>query len=157
MLIEAATQSDVASLTKVINAAYLVEQFFVNGPRISVSEVKAMLERGTFLVARDEDSGFGGCVFVEPRGTSGYLGLLSVVPDRQGRGLGSLLLDAAETALQQAGCARIDIRVVNLRHELRHFYHRRGYRDGGVEPFTDPRAIQPCEFLLMSKALVSPT
>lgn len=76
-------------------------------------------------------------------------------PARQGQGLGSLLLDAAEAALRRAGCARIDIRVVNLRRELPPFYHRRGYRDCGVEPFTDPRATQPCEFLLMSKTLPS--
>ena len=154
MLIDAATQSDAASLTRLINAAYLVEQFFVSGPRIAESEVTTMLERGTFLVAR-ADTELAGCVFVEPKGAAGYLGLLSVDPARQGHGLGSLLLDAAEAALQRAGCARIDIRVVNLRRELPPFYHRRGYRDSGVEPFTDPRATQPCEFLLMSKTLQS--
>jgi GNAT superfamily N-acetyltransferase len=145
-----AVSSDAAPLTRVINSAYLVEQFFVEGPRISEADVQLLLARGRFLIASD-DGQVAGCVFVEPRGTSGYLGLLSVDPARQGRGLGTLLLDAGERQLARAGCSSIEIKVVSLRVELPPFYRRRGYVDSGVEPFVDPRATRPCEFHLMTK------
>ena len=92
-------------------------------------------------------------IYVEPRESSAYLGLLSVDPHRQGQGLGTAMLDAAEAHCAEAGCHAIEIKVVNLREELPPFYRRRGYVEVGTEPFTDPRATRSCHFVLMSKPL----
>ena len=155
LTVRAATIEDVEVITDLINAAYMVEQFFVTGSRISQSDVLVLLELGTFLVAEQAGATVA-CVYLEPRGPSAYLGLLSVDPRRQRAGLGSRLLDAAEAHCAQRGFARIDIKVVSLRTELPPFYGRRGYVARGTEPFTDPRATRPCHFVVMSKPCSPP-
>jgi hypothetical protein len=58
-----------------------------------------------------------------------------------------------EADFRTAGCRAVDIRVVNLRTELPPIYRRLGYLETGIQPFEDPRASQPCHFILMSKPL----
>jgi predicted N-acetyltransferase YhbS len=96
-------------------------------------------------------------VYVEPRGESGYLGLLSVDPARQARGLGRSLVAAAEDHCRGAGCRRMEMLIVNLRTELPPYYRRLGYAESGTAPFPDNgRAKQPCHFIRMSKPLDAP-
>ena len=64
---------------------------------------------------KEEDSVPVGCVYVEPRGDRAYLGLLSIVPERQGAGLGKQLNIAAENFARQQGCKWMDLRVVSPR------------------------------------------
>src|SRR2546429_596088 len=77
---------DVEPLARLINAAFIVEQPFIEGDRIDPRGVRAYLEKGKFLVAEDSH-GLAGCVYLELRGERGYLGLLGVEPRRQGTGL----------------------------------------------------------------------
>jgi len=83
-----------------------------------------------------------------------YIGLLSVEPSLQGSGLGKRLMTAAEEYCRAAGCAFVDLRVVNLRTELPLFYRKLGYQQTGTEPFpTEAHTEVPCHFLIMSKSL----
>jgi GNAT superfamily N-acetyltransferase len=153
-MIRRAVSSDVPDLLRVINAAYVVEQFFKAGDRIDRAGVTERLDRGTFLVETDEAGTVAGCVYVEIQvGGRGYFGLLSVDPARQGGGLGRRLVEAAEAHCRAAGCREIDLRVVNLRTELPPFYRRLGYVATGTEAYVDNDATQPCHFVVMSKAL----
>lgn len=148
-----ATVRDLTDLTALINEAYLVEEFFVSGPRCRPAEVEALLAKGRFLVSVDSNRQMNGCVYIEVLEPRGYLGLLSVRPDAQGRGLGSILVRVAEEILA-ATCTTVFIRIVNLRAELPAFYRSRGYSDAGTEPFTDVHRLrQPCHFILMEKTL----
>ena len=147
-----ASAADTDTLVGLINRAYEVEKFFVDGDRISPAQVADLLSRGVFLMA-DDESGPVACVYVEIRGERGYFGLLAVDPGRQGHGWGRTMVDAAEQHARAAGCAVMDISVVNLRTELPPFYHRLGYAPTGTAPFTDQRATQPCHFVLMSKPI----
>jgi predicted N-acetyltransferase YhbS len=91
---------------------------------------------------------------VEIRGERGYFGLLAVDPARQGGGLGRKMLAEAEDYARAAGCAFMDLRIVNLRAELPPFYQRLGYIETGTEPFAaDAKPSQPCHFIKMSKPL----
>jgi GNAT superfamily N-acetyltransferase len=92
-------------------------------------------------------------VYVERRGGRGYFGMLAVDPARQSTGLGRKLIDAAEQYVRDGGATAMDIRVVNLRTELPRFYRRLGYVETGTEPVSDPRALQPFHFIVMSKPL----
>jgi GNAT superfamily N-acetyltransferase len=149
-----ATPADAANITAIINAAFrIAEEFFVDGNRITQAEVEKLLEKGVFLLAETGDQ-LDGCVYVELRGERSYLGLLSVDPNRQQGGLGSLLMNAAETYCRERGAHFMDILIVNLREELPSFYRKRGYVENGTTPFPeDVETKIPCHFITMAKSL----
>jgi GNAT superfamily N-acetyltransferase len=153
-VIREATAADVAAITDVVNRAFLVEQFFVEGDRTSPGEVADRMRRGAFLVAELE-AGLVASVFVQASEERGYFGMLAVDPVHQGTGLGRLLVHAAEEWCRARGCSAVDIHVVNVRTELPAFYRRLGYVDTGCErPFPDPdRAKLPCACAVMTKEL----
>jgi predicted N-acetyltransferase YhbS len=153
--LRAAGPADARAVTALINAAYQVERFFVDGDRTSEDEVRHHMAKGTFLIA-EQDAAPVGCVYTEQRGDRGYFGLLAVDPARHGQGLGRTLIEAAEDRFRGAGCRAVDISVVDLRTELPPFYRRLGYVETGTAPFPDPeKATRPCHFILMSKTLTA--
>lgn len=149
-----ATPADAANITAIINAAFrIAEEFFIDGNRITQAEVEKLLAKGAFLLAETGDQ-LDGCVYVELRGERSYLGLLSVDPGRQQGGLGSLLMNAAESYCRERGSHFMDILIVNLREELPAFYRKRGYVENGMTPFPeDVETKIPCHFITMEKYL----
>ena len=152
--IRLAEPSDAAEITSVINRAFhIVEGFFIDGPRIAQAEVEQLLVKGAFLLAEAGDK-LNGCVYVELRGERSYLGLLSVDPECQQGGLGSLLMVEAEKYCRERGSRFMDIYIVNLRTDLPAFYERRGYVENGTTPFPPDVVTKiPCHFINMSKPL----
>ena len=147
-----AAADDIPSLVRIINAAYEVEKHFVSGDRTDPQTVRRLMTKGAFVVTRD-DAEVTGCVYVEVRATRGYFGMLAVDPSRQSSGVGRRLVGLAEQYAREQGCSVMDIRVVNLRTELQPFYRNLGYVERGTEQVSEPRALQPFHFILMSKAL----
>jgi GNAT superfamily N-acetyltransferase len=151
--IREAVPDDGDDVRRIVNAAYLVERDFVTGERLSHDELRSCLDRGTFLVATRAGEAVSACVFLRPdtdRRT--YLGLLAVDPGAQKRGLGALMMAAAERWCRERGDEAIDIRVVNLRTELPPFYRARGFVENGTAPFEDARLFKPAHFTLMTLA-----
>src|SRR6266849_2605064 len=149
-----ASIADTAALARLINAAFRVEQPFIEGDRIDHPGVRAFLQKGKFLLAED-DTGLAGCVYVEIRADRGYLGLLGVDPQRQGTGLGRKLMDAAENYFREAGCRAVDLRFVSTRTPLPSFYRHLGYLETGTAPFApEVPAKVSCHYILMSKTIV---
>ena len=147
------TVVDAEAVAALVNAAFKVERFFIDGDRISPEKVREMMRRGKFMLAEDGDAMIA-CVYVELRGQRGYFGLLAVDSARQRTGVGRMMVEEAESYARAAGCEFMDLLIVNLRAELPPFYRRLGYVETGTEPFaTDANPSQPCHFIKMSKPL----
>lgn len=148
-----AVADDIPALTRVINAAFVVERPFIDGERVNDQATGEYMAKGQFLIAEDAAE-TAGCVFCEVREKRGYLGLLAVYPQRQRTGLGRKLMDAAEEYFRRAGCDAIELRVVSAREELPAFYRRFGYVVKGREPVLPQMpAKMPLHFIHMSKTL----
>ena len=148
-----ATEADAEAISALVNAAFKVERFFIDGDRISPEKVREMMRRGKFMLAEDGGAMIA-CVYVEIRDQRGYFGLLAVDPARQGKGFGRKMVEEAESYARAIGCEFMDLLIVNLRAELPPFYRRLGYVETGTEPFApDAKPTQPCHFVKMSKPL----
>ena len=149
-----ATAADVPALAALINRAYRVEDFFIDGDRTSEADVRRQIDR--FLILEEEDGALGACVLVQVNGERGYLGVLSVDPDRQGGGRGRRMVEAVEETCRAAGCTVLDIRVIDLREELPPFYRKLGFVETGTQPFPEAerhKLKRTAHFILMSKRL----
>jgi GNAT superfamily N-acetyltransferase len=151
--VRTATVTDVPQLVSLINVAFAVERAFVDRDRTDVDDIADYLEKGVFLIAEGDDGAADACIYVETRGDRGYIGMLSVRPALQGRGLGRRMMAAAEQYCRAAGCRVVDIKIVSLRLELPGFYRSLGYVDAGTATFDDPKLTKPAHFMLMTKAL----
>lgn len=96
--------SDAESIMAVINAAFRnAESFFIDRDRIDAETVSSLMQKGKFLVGENEGT-LVACVYLEQRGERTYLGLLSVDPRMQAKGIGSKLMTAAEEECANSGC-----------------------------------------------------
>ena len=152
--IRRATESDAATITRLVNAAFLVEQFFIERDRTDVEEVRRLIKHGEFLLAEDGPLAMG-CVHLELRGERGYFGMLSIEPSRQRTGIGRRLIDAVEKHFRDLGCKFCDLKIVDVRVELHELYQKLGYADTGTAVYDDPTPTKiPVHFITMSKPLL---
>jgi ribosomal protein S18 acetylase RimI-like enzyme len=150
-----AEESDLARIMDLVNRAFRVEGFFIDGDRLNDDRLRGYFDHGRFLLA-EENGTLAGCVYVELHSDYAYLGLLSVEPSFQRIGLGRRLATAAEEFAREMGTHRMDLTVVNLRTELPPLYEKLGYTIVGTEPIRkemESRVTQPCHFIRMSKTL----
>jgi GNAT superfamily N-acetyltransferase len=151
-----ATPADVPALVRLINIAYRVEEFFIQGERTNDVEIRSLLASDAFLVVDGPagSSELAGAVYVSIEGDRGYFGMLAVDPAHQKSGLGRALVTAAEDFCRRRGCRWLDLSVVDLRTELPPFYNKLGYKEFGVAPFPDPAKLtRPAQLIRMTKVL----
>lgn len=142
-----ADRSDVETLVSIVNAAYgrtdepdgwTSEEGLIEGPRIDETQLEELRQRpGSHLLVAEQDGHLVGCVHLqEDGGASCELGLLSIDPSVQDRGVGRWLLSEAEAyAGEELGAERIVMHVITAREQLLDWYERRGYeRTGKTHP-----------------------
>ncbi len=148
-----ASADDVDAIVTLINRAFAIERFFKSGDRINPEQVQEMIQNGKFLLLID-GTAMVACVWLEITGNRGYLGTLSVDPERQRLGLGARMMREAENYFRAAGCKAIDIRLVNLRPELLPIYRKFGFVETGTQSGEMIKsATRPVHFITMSKEL----
>lgn len=146
--VRTARATDAPALASLVNRAYAIEQVFVEGDRTNAAEIERMLDRGTFVVL-EHAGGLAAAVYVE----DGYFGMLSVLPELQGHGLGTRLVRIAEAMCESAGCLEVTLKIINLREELGRWYRSLGYHEVGTSPYEHRAVKQPCHFVEMRKSL----
>jgi ribosomal protein S18 acetylase RimI-like enzyme len=153
--IRTAAGSDMPAMISMINTAFVVEDF-IEGTRTDEQRMWALMQKGEFLVAQDGDGQIVASVYVEVAGSRGYLGMLAVVPHRQGEGFGRELVKAAEKHCRIRGCDCMKLTVLSLRSSVLAFYRKLGYSETGVEEFRPSRPLKPgiqCHAIVMTKLL----
>jgi GNAT superfamily N-acetyltransferase len=151
-----AEPAEVFAAIPLVNDAFSVETFF-EGPRTDEAEMARRLSTGAFLIAKIVASDRAlALVYVEIKRERGYFGMLAVDPSHQGTGLGRRMIEAAEEFCRRAGCAHLDIHVLNLRTELPPFYRKLGYVETGTAELHPVNGLKPglkCHIVVMSKTL----
>ena len=151
--IRLAQAADIPAIVDLINRAFSVERFFKSGDRTNPDQIRQMMVVGKFLLLGHGDA-LAACVWVKITGERGYIGTLSVDPERQKSGLGGRMMQEAEDYCRAAGCKVLDIRIVNLRSELPPIYRRFGFFETGTQSAeVIKNATQPIHFITMSKKL----
>lgn len=147
-----ATEGDIDAIVEVVNLAYRVEDFFIDGDRTHAGEVRDNMGTGTFVVLEAPGERLCASIFTKVEGRQGYFGMLSVHPDRAHRGLGTALIAEAERRARDAGCDRMKLVVVNLREDIIPWYRRLGYVETGTAPFAEPQKLtRPAHFVEMTR------
>lgn len=153
--VRVASVSDCGALASLINSAFAIEKF-LEGERTDEEQLRAMMQKGQFLLGCDDTGELVASVYVEVRGARGYFGMLAVHPQHQKNGLGTKMVGAAEEYCRGRGCGAMDLVVLSLRPELPPLYRKLGYAESGVEEFHPTRAFvgaAGCHCIVMSKEL----
>lgn len=166
-----ATEADAPALSDLVNSAYrgdssrqgwTTEADLLDGQRTDAAALADLVRRpGHVLLLFHEGDHLVASVHLENRGDHAYLGMLTVRPDIQARGLGKLVVAEAESWIRAAwGVGRVRMTVITRRTELIAWYQRRGYRDTGErEPFpvSDVRfgipKVDSLEFVVLEKSI----
>lgn len=81
------------------------------------------------VLAAIDGTGLVGTAMVGDDGHRGWVYYVAVHPQRQGGGVGSMLMDAAENWLLERGCPKVMLMVRSSNAAVLDFYARRGYGD----------------------------
>jgi N-acetylglutamate synthase-like GNAT family acetyltransferase len=149
-----ATTTDIERLVEFINKTFARDNYFKRTERTDSQQITEYLQKGNFLLL-EEQGELVGLVYVEVSTDSrGYIGLLTVNPDKQNRGTGKQLMQSAEDFCRDHGRSIAEIDVINLRPELVDWYRGQGYKVFGKAPYPRPEIlVQPCHFVMMQKNL----
>lgn len=168
-----AHSSQAIEINELVNSAYrgdsskrgwTTEADLLGGQRTDSEGIKELIDRenSVVLVAENENSGkIEGCVHLEKNEEKCYLGMLTVKPTLQGKGLGGMLLEEAEAFAQFWDCNHIYMTVIAQRKELIEWYEKRGFRQTGETkpfPYGDERfglpKVENLHFVVLEKKIM---
>ena len=165
-----ADEKDIFSLVALMDSAYRGENskqgwtseadLFIGNKRTDETTVANLIQKPgvAFLKYLNEEGKLEGCVLLNKKNNRIYLGMFSVAPTSQGKGIGKKLLTAADDYAREHDCTSIYMTVISVREELIAWYERNGYKKTGkVLPFpVDERfgiPAQPLEMVVLEKHL----
>ena len=169
MPIRKATDNDIPELVQLINSAYrgesskkgwTTEADLLDGARISIESLASLLGKPgvAMLLFCNETNSIEGCMYLQQLDNKLYLGLLTVTPQLQAKGIGKQLLVAAENHAHALQCNIITMTVISIRLELVAWYVRHGYQPTGeTKPLPADPAVglprRPLELIIMEKTI----
>lgn len=169
MKISEASDKDVTEICALVNSAYrgetsrkgwTTEADLLDGIRIDEQNLLHYIhqKKSVILKCTNEENAITGCMYLKKEKEHLYLGMLTVAPHLQAKGIGKMLLKAAEEKAAEFDCKSIVMSVITSRHELINWYKRHGYRETGLkQPFPKDERFgipkSPLEFLILEKRM----
>lgn len=167
-----ADESYIGSIVKLVNFAYrgegakqgwTTEADLLDGQRVDTDGIREMInsDNSVIIVAENDDNGeLIGCVHLEKHEDKCYLGMLTVDPTLQNKGIGKMLIEESEALAQFWDCKSIYITVISVRDEIIAWYKRHGFQDTGEKkpfPVNDKRfgipKVKDLEFSVLNKGI----
>ena len=164
-----ATLEDAKALEALVNSAYrgetskqgwTTEADLLDGTRVDSGLIAEQINKSNNTILKYVvDDKILACVELTQEGETIYLGMLTVSPTLQGKGIGKEMLRAAEVEALKQNCHTIFMTVISARKELIDWYVRHGFANTGKRKpfhFEDPRFGQPkqaLEFVVLEKKL----
>ena len=167
-----AERGDAENLSRLVNSAFrgdssrrgwTTEADLLSGQRTDPDTLRELISGNLNIILQmRRDAGLIGCVLLQRKADSAYLGMLTVRPDLQAGGIGKHLLAAAEHWVRENWRFRlVEMTVIRQRPELIAWYERRGYVNmHRTEPFPygDTKFGLPkrsdLEFVVLEKQLL---
>ncbi|KAI9475501.1 MAG: acyl-CoA N-acyltransferase [Benjaminiella poitrasii] len=153
---------------KVVNAAYrsdggwTSEKDCVNGARVTTEMMETMIRTNgspnTLLLAFDEGQVVG-TIQIQPYEEypgEAEIGLFSVSPNHQSRGIGGRLMQTALAEMKTMGFKYAVLHVLENRSDVLTWYNKLGFVETGERiPFVWPESlkIKDLKFIVLKKAL----
>ena len=162
---------DSEAIAALVNSAYrgdtsrqgwTTEADFLDGQRTDEEMLQEEIAQpGNAFLLFEEAGKLIGCVSLKKKDNHAYLGMFTVTPHLQARGVGKEALELTENWIKKTwNLSRVEIVVITKRLELIAWYERRGYRDTGRrEPFPshDPKLglpkVDDLEMMVLEKNL----
>ncbi len=145
-MIAIATLADIPRLNALVNSAYrgdsskkgwTTEANLLGGIRTDEQALTDIIhDQQSFMLKYVLDGEIVGCVHLRKDDDELYLGMLTVSPGLQAKGIGKQLLFAAADEARKRNCRAIYMTVISARKELIAWYERHGCADTGIrKPF----------------------
>jgi len=133
-----ASQHHIPDIVEIVNLAYrgqgenrgwTTEADLIVGNRINEQQLQQILsESHSHIITAWQAQQLAACVHLQQQGEAVFLGMLSVHPRMQAKGIGKALMQYAEQFAQtELYAKRMEMCVISRRAELIDYYHRRGY------------------------------
>jgi len=168
-MVAVANENDIPALNILINSAYrgegskqgwTTEADLLDGIRTDEESIKELIDQeGSVILKFLEGNQVYGCVHLRQEENKLYLGMLTVSPQLQNKGIGKILLAAAEDEARKRSCIAVFMSVISIRTELINWYEKHGYVNTGKKkpfPENDPRFGIPkvkLEFIILEKEI----
>ena len=168
-MVAVANENDIPALNILINSAYrgegskqgwTTEADLLDGIRTDEESIKELIDQECSVILKFmEGNQVYGCVHLRQEENKLYLGMLTVSPQLQNKGIGKILLAAAEDEARKRNCIAVFMSVISIRTELINWYEKHGYVNTGKKkpfPENDPRFGIPkvkLEFIILEKEI----
>jgi ribosomal protein S18 acetylase RimI-like enzyme len=100
---------------------------------------------GCFVALVDDEP--VGAAYSHVWGTVGWVGPVEVLPDHQGTGVGTSLMEACQDHLSSLGCKVVGVETMSDNERNKRFYARLGYRPVGVTVFAEKK-LRPAVYIV---------
>lgn len=154
-----ATPKDIPVINTLVNMAYrgevskngwTTEAHLIEGQRTDPEALQEMMDIGHFELAFENGELLALVYVKKETSTVLYIGMLTVHPSFQSRGLGTLLMNRAVEIGREWGMKSTRMTVISERPDLIPIYEKMGFHwSGKTEPFPDhdPRNGKPLKKL----------